>query len=82
MILSLPLMKLPLRVHFEDQDYSYTILNSMIDRTIMEFRISMDGQEYTLIRTNNEWSCPDLTIGDNPALFIAIGRNIALRYKL
>ncbi|MEJ2882346.1 hypothetical protein [Pedobacter sp. GR22-6] len=76
-------MKLPLRIHFEGQDYSYTILNNTLDRSTMEFRISMADQQYTLVRNEkNEWSCVDLTIGDNPDLLIAIARNIGLRYKL
>ncbi|MBE9599876.1 hypothetical protein [Pedobacter sp. MC2016-24] len=76
-------MKLPLRIRFEDQDYSYTILNNTLDRTTREFRILLADQEYTLLRNEkNEWSCPDLTINDNPALLIAIARSIGLRYQL
>lgn len=83
MLLSLQGMKLPLRIHFEGQDYSYTILNNVLDRSTMEFRISLADQQYTLIRNHkNEWTCPDLTIADNPDLLVAIGRNIGLRYKL
>ena len=83
MNLSLQPMKLPLRIRFEEQDYSYHILNNTLDRTTREFRIKLDDQEYTLLRNEkNEWSCTDLTINDNPALFIAIGRSIGLRYQL
>ena len=83
MLLSLQGMKLPLRIHFEGQDYSYTILNNVLDRSTMEFRISLADQQYTLIRNHkNEWTCPDLTIADNTDLLVAIGRNIGLRYKL
>lgn len=74
MNLSLQSMKLPLRIRFEEQDYSYHILNNTLAR---EFRIKLDEQEYTLLcNKKNEWSCTDLIINDNPALFIAIGRNI------
>ncbi|TBO41199.1 hypothetical protein [Pedobacter kyonggii] len=76
-------MSLPLRITFENKDYTYSVLTRNIDKDTKEIKISLQGEELTLIqRSTKEWDCPEQTVGDNHGLIKAIGKNIALRYRL
>lgn len=76
-------MSLPLRITFEDKDYTYTILTKKIDKYTSEIKITLDGHELTISRnTAGEWDALERTISDAPGLLKAIARNVALRYRL
>ncbi|KQM77880.1 hypothetical protein ASE74_15890 [Pedobacter sp. Leaf216] len=76
-------MSLPMRITFENRDYTYSVLTKNINKDTVEFKISVQGEELTLVRSvNKEWDCPELTVGNNHNLLKAIGKSIALRYRL
>jgi hypothetical protein len=76
-------MKLPLRINFEDKDYTYVILNPVLNRDTTEFHISLAGEELTLLRDEKkDWYSKTASPNHNPDLLKAIGRTIALRFKL
>ncbi len=76
-------MSLPLRITFEGEDYSYTILTKKIDKDTTEIKISLDGEELTITRNaSGEWDVLERTISDAPDLIKSIARNVALRYRL
>ena len=72
-----------MRITFENVDYTYSVLTRNINRETAEIKISIQEEEFRLVRgPNKEWDCPELTVGDNHNLLKAIGRNIALQYRL
>lgn len=76
-------MSLPLRITFNDQDYSYTILTKKIERETTEIKIELNGEELTIFRTTlGEWDILERTIDDEHGLLKEIARNVALRYRL
>jgi len=76
-------MSLPLRITFEGQDYTYTLLTKKIDRDTAEIKISLQGEELTIYRNSlGEWDALERTITDPHGLLKAIARNVALRYLL
>ena len=76
-------MSLPLRITFGERDYTYTVLTRGINKQTESIKISLNEEEFTLVRNqNHEWSALEETIGDHPGLLRAIARNIALRYRL
>jgi hypothetical protein len=72
-----------MRITFENEDYTYSVLTRNIDKDTKEVKISLQGEELTLIQSSTkEWDCLERTVGDNHGLIKAIGKNIALRYRL
>jgi hypothetical protein len=72
-----------MRITFENTDYTYSVLTKNINKDTVAFKIILQGKELTLLRApNKEWECPDLTEHDNLNLLKAIGKSIALRYRL
>lgn len=76
-------MSLPLRITFEEKDYTYIVLTKSITKETSSIRISLSGEEYELSRNlNGIWEVTDATINDKSDLLSAIARNIKLRYRL
>ena len=76
-------MSLPLRITFEQKDYTYTVLTRGVNKYTQTIKISVSGEEFTLVRNpQNEWYVLEASVGDQPGLFAAIGKNISLRYRL
>ena len=76
-------MSLPLRITFEDNDYTYIVLDKLIDRNTKEIRSLLEERELTLFKNErNEWDARERTIEDKSGLIKAIARNVALRYRL
>lgn len=76
-------MSLPLRITFEGEDYTYTILTKKIGKDTSEIKITLNNEELTIARNaSGEWDALERTIIDSPGLFKAIARNVALRYRL
>lgn len=77
------MMSLPLRITFEDKDYTYIVLTKSITKECDSILISLNGEEYSLARNSKgDWDAADATVGDYPGLLKAIARNIKLRYRL
>jgi len=76
-------MSLPLRITFNGQDYSYTILSKKIERETTEIRIELNGEDLTICRNSlGEWDILERTIDDEDGLLREIARNVALRFRL
>jgi len=76
-------MSLPLRITFEGEDYTYTILTKKIDKDTSEIKINLNGEELTICcNASGEWDALERTITDSHGLLKAIARNVALRYRL
>ena len=76
-------MSLPLRITFECEDYTYTILTKMIDKQTADIKIILNHQELTIVRNQQrERDTLERSISDHGGLIKAIARNVALRYQL
>lgn len=76
-------MSLPLRITFNGQDYSYTVLSKNIESNTTAIKIELEGEELTISRNSlGEWDVLERTIDDEPGLLKEIARNVALRYRL
>ncbi|SDJ47608.1 hypothetical protein SAMN04487898_10331 [Pedobacter sp. ok626] len=76
-------MSLPLRINFDEKDYTYIIVTKGITKETNAIQISLEGKEYQLAcNSKGDWEAVDATVSDHPGLLKAIGRNIKLRYRL
>ena len=76
-------MSLPMRINFDEKDYTYMIITKGITKETSAIQIKLDGMEYQLVcNAKGDWDVVDATIKDHPELLKAIGRNIKLRYRL
>jgi hypothetical protein len=76
-------MSLPIRIHYQGQDYTYKILTRNISKDTQEIKISFNDEEYTLVaNTRKEWTIAETCVGDQHELLQAIAKNIVLRYHL
>lgn len=76
-------MSLPMRINFDEKDYTYMIITKGITKETSVIQINLDGMEYQLAcNAKGDWDVVDATIKDHPELLKAIGRNIKLRYRL
>lgn len=76
-------MSLPMRITFEEKDYSYTVLTKSVTKETNSIQISLNGEEYELVRNlNGDWEAADATASDQFDLLKAIARNIKHRYRL
>ena len=76
-------MGLPIRINFEEKDYTYKIITKAITKETSAIQISLNGMEYQFGRNlKGDWDVVDATINDHTKLLKAIGRNIKLRYRL
>ncbi|WGQ09862.1 hypothetical protein QG516_25450 [Pedobacter gandavensis] len=76
-------MNLPMRINFEEKDYTYLIITKGITKLTTEIQINLNDREYLLVcNSKGDWDAVDATVNDNPGLLRAIGRNIKLRYRL
>jgi len=76
-------MSLPMRIHFDEKDYTYVILTKGITKETTAIQINLNGTEYQLAcNSKGDWDAVDATINDHTGLLKAIGRNIKLRYRL
>ena len=65
-------MSLPLRITFEEDDYTIFVLTKSIDKQTTLIRISLEGQEYELApNARGEWNVVDTTVHDQPGLLKA-----------
>lgn len=77
------IMSLPLRITFEEKDYTYIVLTKSINKETDLIKIGLNGEEYSLSRNlKGEWEATDAAVNDRSGLLKAIARNIKLRYRL
>jgi hypothetical protein len=77
------IMNLPMRINFDEKDYTYMIITKGISKETLAIDIHLNGTDYQLVRDKNgDWDAVDVTVSDYPGLLKAIGRNIKLRYRL
>ncbi len=75
-------MRRPLRITFNDRDYNFEIVNTEpITRSTLEIPIRIDDHKVTLLKTEG-WRPRELSEEVDSGLLEAIGKAIALRYRL
>ena len=72
-----------LRITFNNVDYTFQILNTRpVSRETEEIQILLNGTAQTLIYNGHDW-VPKTEAGDvDEKLALAIGKAIALRYRI
>lgn len=76
-------MNLPMRITFDEKDYTYVVLTKGITKETSAIQINLDHMEYQLVcNPKGDWDVVDATVSDHSGLLKAIGRNIKLRYRL
>ena len=72
-----------LRITFNNIDYTFQILNTRpVSKETKEIQILLNGVTYTLICNERQW-VPKTEAGEMPSeLAAAIGKMIALRYRI
>lgn len=76
-------MNLPMRINFDEKDYTYMILMKGITKETSTIHINLNGTDYQFVcNVKGDWDVVDATVNDHPGLLKAIGRNIKLRYRL
>lgn len=77
------MMNLPLRITFDEKDYTYVVLTKGITKETSAIQINLDNMEYQLVcNSKGDWDVVDTTVSNHSGLLKAIGRNIKLRYRL
>ncbi|MEJ7560192.1 MAG: hypothetical protein WKF66_17920 [Pedobacter sp.] len=76
-------MSLPLRITYEGEDYTYTILTKAINKDSPEIKILLNNEELTIAKNiKGEWDVLEPSISDYAGLKKAIARAVGLRYRL
>lgn len=82
LIIFIAAMGLPLRITYNNNDIKFTLLTDKPSSGIGDLEILLDGQTYRIYKSGIDW----LESGDAPVLETglvkAIGKTIALRYRL
>lgn len=72
-----------LRITFDNIDYNYQLLNtSPVSRETQEISIQVADVIYTLVRQNGQWLPQETAKTGLTGLLTAIGRALALRYRI
>ena len=76
-------MSLPLRITFNDHDFVFHVLTKGITKDTREISITLEGKEiHLLLNEKNIWQESSPNVENSPELLKAIGRAIALRYRI
>ncbi|TSJ44257.1 hypothetical protein FO440_08800 [Mucilaginibacter corticis] len=77
-------MGLPLRITFDDKDYTYQILNTnLINKDTTELEIIFNGEKVELVMDNKKtWVQKDQSNTIDPELIQALGRSVSLRLRM
>lgn len=72
-----------LRLHFENKDHSFRILNpEPISRETKIIELTLDGQLLKIIKQADSWVAETHVEGISIDLIKAIAKNIALRFRI
>jgi len=77
-------MGLPLRITFDDKDYTYQILNTnLINKDTTELELIFNGEKVELVMDNKKtWVQKDQGNAIDPELIQALGRSVSLRLRM
>ena len=76
-------MGMPLRITVDAKDYSFQIVNKEpITRDTVQIPISIDNRTILLVREMGGWKAQESDTSVDIAIIQAIGKTIALRYRL
>ena len=74
-------MEHPLRITYKNTDYVFQLIrNTPITRETTEFQILLNGTPITISKEPRGWVTENT--GQDPDLIDAIGRTLALRYRI
>lgn len=63
-------MNLPMRINFDNKDYSYLIITNGINKLTTKIQINLNDKEYLLVcNSTRHWDFVDATVNDLPRLF-------------
>ncbi len=73
-------MEHPLRITFKNNDYTFQLIRNIpITRETTEFQILLNGSPITISKEGRGWVADSQ---EDPELIDAIGRTLALRYRI
>jgi hypothetical protein len=77
-------MGLPMRITFDDKDYTYQILNTnQINKHTTELELVFNGEKLELIMDEKKtWVQKDPEKSIDPDLIQALGRSVSLRLRM
>ena len=76
-------MGMPLRITVDAKDYSFQIVNKEpITRDTVQIPISIENKTILLVRETDGWKAKESDSSVDIAIIQAIGKTIALRYRL
>ncbi|GAA4308275.1 hypothetical protein GCM10023149_02140 [Mucilaginibacter gynuensis] len=75
-------MGLPLRITYNNNDIKFTLLTEKPSTGVGDLEILIDGNTHRLRRFGNDWAEAGETTLLDSGLVKAIGKAIALRYRL
>ena len=76
-------MGMPLRLTFNDKDYTFQILNEKpITKQTTEIPLSLENKSIVVIKEATGWNLKEADESLNRDLIGAIGKAIELRYRL
>lgn len=72
-----------LRIHFENKDHSFRILNTeAISRETKAIDLTLDGQSLRIVKAGRDWVAEAPVEGIADGLINAIAKNITLRFRI
>lgn len=72
----------PLRITHHQQDYAFQLLTEQIDATTQEIAVQVGEAVLTLVKTERSWMPKAGEHDEMSELAQAIGKAIALRYRI
>jgi hypothetical protein len=77
-------MGLPMRITFDDKDYTYQILNTnQINKHTTELELVFNGEKLELqLDEKKNWVQKNADIPVDPELVKALGRSVSLRLRM
>jgi hypothetical protein len=79
----MPDMGQVLRLTHNNRDHNFEVLNTEpLSAETTEIPVLLDGQTFVLVRDGGKWLPREGTPGDHIDMVSAIGKTIALRYRI
>lgn len=72
-----------LRITHQDEDFTFQVLKKgPITKDTTEIQVLLEGQTYTLLKNRQQWHCLAELNLPGQELIEAIGKALALRYRI
>ena len=72
-----------LRITVGKADYRFKILNpEPLNAATIEIEVELDGRSFTIVRQDRSWACKEPMDESFQSIAEAIGKAIALRYRI